>query len=405
MPDPLQQRLTGPTGGERTALTTVIATRGSTYRRPGARILMYENGRFDGAISGGCVEGEVIGVAREVWQDGAARICLYDTTSDSDLVWGFGIGCKGVVEVLVEEFPSAGSPTHALFAAALRQQQAGVPTVLATRLDAPPGQPTAMHRTLLEVTDQARVLQGDLGHPGLARQVAHDARLLVAQQQAGTLIYTLDVASLPDGQLCGRPAAPGVLPGPGEARVYLEPFLPPPRLQLFGAGTDAVPVAALAQQMGWSVTVIDPRQAFLVPERFPGARLVQAAGEESVALAGVHAGDFCVIMTHSYHRDQAILKDLCQVCPRYIGQMGPRDRTSSLLDDLRKEGVTPPEAFLGALSAPIGLDIGGEGPDQIALAIISELQAVLAGRSGGRLKEQEAALHGPSLGDLGHRDH
>lgn len=407
MHDPLAQFLTAQPGDAPVALATIIATRGSTYRRPGARILLHADGRFDGALSGGCVEGEVMTVARDVVSDGAARICLYDTTSEADLVWGFGVGCKGVVEVLVE--PAPAPPVAALLAEALALQSAGTPVVIATRLDSPAGAPTVLHRALVALAAQRIAEQtaepatrGDLGHPALLAQVAHDAALLAASGQAGTLIYHLDRVTLTPALLCGRPAAPGELPGPGEARIYLEPLLPAPRLILFGAGPDATPVAAFARQTGWDVTVVDPRPGFLAPERFPGARLVVAAGEESVSLAGVRPTDLCVIMTHSYHRDLAVLADLNRVLPRYVGLMGPRDRTVTLLSDLRQAGTPATPELLAVLSSPIGLDIGGEGPEQIALAIVAEVQAVRSGTGGGRLRDRTAALHEPSLGDLGH---
>lgn len=361
--------------GDPAVLATVVATRGSTYRKPGAHMVLAASGAVSGSVSGGCLEGDLLEIARqEVLPTGRERLVLYDTSAAEELVWGLNMGCNGVVEVLL-------TPAQAydqLLAGLTAELDAGRSCALATVLE-------AGRRCLVRADGELVDSLGDLD--ALVRQ---DALRLMGRRACAALTY--------GAQGGGRTSAPGEQPEEGAVRVFIETVQPPPKLFLFGAGHDAIPLVEAAARVGWAVTVVDHRPAFLTKERFPRAeRLVRAHADQAAEVSGVSADDFCVVMTHNYGNDQVLLRALCELCPRHIGMLGPRARTESLLKDLRTEGYLPPEEALAVLASPLGLDIGGEGPEEIAISAVAELQAVRHGRQAGRLRERQGPIHRPAL--------
>jgi xanthine dehydrogenase accessory factor len=321
------------TRGEAMALATIVATSGSTYRRAGARLFVPVEGDPTGNVSGGCLEGDVARIGREVMADGHPRLATFDLTADDDAVWGYGLGCNGSFEILVE--PTAGAIE---MAAALRSALAGSPTCLATVLSGPQA---GAHR-----------LQTD----GAA------------------------AAALADG-------TPRLVEEAG-ARVFYEPMQPPLRLVVCGAGHDAIPLVRQAAELGWRVTVADVRKALLNHERFPEARdFVNADPEAAAAPIGPDERTAAVLMSHNYLRDIAYLRSLLGTRLAYLGVMGPRGRTEQMLGEI---GV--PEA-IERLHAPAGLDIGAEGPEEVARAIVAEILAVTRGRAGGPLRDRPGPIH------------
>lgn len=320
--------------GERFALATVVSVRGSSYRRPGARLLVPENGGPIGLISGGCLEDEAARLAREALSLDAPILVTVDHSAEGDELWGLGLGCRGVIELLAEPPDLAAETLEALAAA-----RSGHPTYLLTGLDGD-------RRRLTEVEADA------LGERA-ALAVAH-----------------------------GRPVVLG--------DSVLDPILPPLHLVVCGAGPDAPPLVAAGVRMGWRVSVIDPRRSFLRAERFPGAAL--RAVEPGSAADKVDAGEWTavVIMSHDYLRDAAFLRGFIGRGVPYLGVLGPRDRTDRLLAEL---DVAPPEADFAALHAPAGLDIGADGAEEVATAIIGEILAVLRGRGGSRLRDRQGPIH------------
>jgi xanthine/CO dehydrogenase XdhC/CoxF family maturation factor len=321
--------------GEPMALATIVATTGSTYRRAGARLLVPAEGDPIGNISGGCLEGDVARIGREVVASGEARLAVFDLTADDDAVWGYGLGCNGSFEIFVE--PTGGALETA---GALREALAGSPTCLITTLTGP--------------------------HAGSHRLQADGAA----------------AAALRDG-------SPRVVEEDGE-RVLYEPMLPPPRLVICGAGHDAIPLVRQAAELGWRVTVADVRRALLNHERFPGAAdFVDADPDAAVAVIGPDERTAVVLMSHNYLRDIAYLRSfLAAGAPlAYQGVMGPRGRTEQMLGEIGASDA------LGRLHAPAGLDIGAEGPEEVARAIVAEILAVTRGRQGGPLRDRRGPIH------------
>lgn len=316
--------------GEAAVLATVIRVGGSTYRRPGARMLLTEAGWAAGSISGGCLEGDVLKKAWWRTESGLARVVYDSTQEDDDITWGFGLGCNGVVEVLLERL----TETTVAHLARLEQWQ----------------------------TEQ---------RPGVLATTGTGERLALAA----------------DGAHWG---APELLPGAQEAlqtqkslwheETFFEYLTPPQALVIFGAGHDVVPLVKLASELlGWHTVVVDSHAAQPHPERFPGARVVLDYPLETLG-----PRDAAVLMTHSYTADQALLPALLAASVGYVGVLGPRRRTERLLEG---------EAFPARLHAPLGLDLGADNPEEIALAIVAEIRAWSAGRDGRSLSVREGPIH------------
>lgn len=310
-------------------LATLVSVEGSSYRRPGARLLMVDNGIRIGSLSGGCLEEDVIARARETAVTGRPETVVYDTTSENDLVWGVGLGCHGVVQVLIEKLPSR--PAWAL--ALAENFAAGRRTELAV-----------VHRSANPM---------ELGTRLGSRQPADDA-----------------------------------------SAIFFENVPPPTVLALFGAGDDAQPLARLAHELGWRVTVADPRPAFVTPQRFPTAgRLVSAPASELVSRLALSPDALAVVMTHHYVHDVPLLRALLSRPLAYLGLLGPKKRAEQILTEIERGNFPLTSAQRERLHAPVGLDLGAEAPEQVALAIVAEMQAVLAGRDARPLRERTRPIH------------
>jgi len=349
------------------ALATVVAVAGSAYRRPGARLFVREDGVAAGGVSGGCLEADVVRKARAAMLDRRAAVISYDTTDDQDGSFGAGQGCQGEILILVEP---VGAERTSFHAACLRDMQAAREArVLALRFTGSAGDLGA--RALF--SSAGAILAGDVpGRPQVL--AAHVAAVL--QQRRGSVV-SLDAGESVD-------------------RLLLDYLAPAPRLFLVGAGPDSEPLAGCATALGYQVIVVDERPGTLGRRRFPRGTLTSSAPVDHVARTYVDGHTACVIATHNTAYDARALRGLLPSPARYIGVLGPRKRAARLLQQLG-EGDAP------RFFAPIGLDIGGETPEQIALAVLAEIQAVTLGRPGGFLRDRMAPIHDRAgeLGDAG----
>lgn len=349
--------------GERMALATIVGVRGSTYRREGARLLLTRSQQMVGNISGGCLESDVMVVADEVMTTGQARLKTYDLTADDDVVWGLGLGCNGAVDIFVEPVdPSA--DVFALLRQAIAEERAlAVVTVL--------GGAAPLGRRLAVWGDGVR--SGTLGEAALDAGATRAAG--AALQEGASRVHAL----------------PG---SAGDVQVLVEVLRPPIRLVVCGAGHDAAPMVQLASTVGWRVVVVDTRERFLTRERFPGAQqFIKAEPIQVPDRVAIDDQTYVIVMTHNYLHDRDLLRGFLQTDASYIGMLGPRIRTEKIVDDLRREGVTITDRDRGRIYGPIGLDIGSETPEEIALAVIGEIRAVESGRRGGFLRERKGPIH------------
>jgi xanthine/CO dehydrogenase XdhC/CoxF family maturation factor len=350
--------------GERMALATIVAVRGSTYRRPGARLLVPEDGAPVGNISGGCLEGDVADMARIVMEEGRARLAGWDLTADDDAVWGLGLGCNGAIEVFIEPADRAAEVAHALRTALEEERPISLVTVLES------GTPAVAPGARLVVRPDGDV-EGSLGDAAIDAEATSAALELLGSERSEIRTFA------------------------GKVRGFVEVLEPPLRLVICGAGHDAIPLVQAASVAGWNVVVVDDRPAFLTHDRFPGARgFVEVDDPADVAkAANVDPRTYVVVMTHNFLRDKEYLRSLLATDAAYVAMLGPAARTQRLLMELADEGVAVSDRVRERLHGPAGLDLGAEGPEEIAQAIVAEIVAVKRGRRGGFLKERPSPIH------------
>jgi len=315
---------------ERAALATLVSVQGSSYRRPGARLVLLEGGARAGAISGGCLEDDILLHAQQVLASGNARVVTYDTASDNDLVWGTGTGCNGVIRVLIEPIPRVRPPW------------------------------------VLELSaNQGRRL---------------DTELAVVVDAPGAVLGTCLARNLPSL--------------PWAAEVFRETIEAPPALVIFGAGDDTQPLVRMAKELGWHITLIDSRAAYASRMRFPEVDELQVLPPEEVAeRVELDAKSYVVVMTHRFREDAQLLRFLLFRPLAYLGLLGARERTERLRELLSGDAEPPSPAHWARICAPVGLDLGGTTPETIALAILAELQARRSGRIPAVPRERQAPVH------------
>jgi xanthine/CO dehydrogenase XdhC/CoxF family maturation factor len=310
--------------GDPLALATLLRVEGSSYRRPGSRLLTDGEQVLRGSLSGGCLEGEVLGRSKEVLADGVPRLLQYDLRGDLDLVWGSGSGCEGLLEILVERLDPAAPPLWLAWLEEVRQKR--VALRLAT--------------TRSSGFSRRRLLDGDVA----------------------------------------------------TAEESLELVPPPVALWILGASDDSRPMVRLAKELGWTVGLLDHRPAFARPDRFPEAdRVLSGHPAQRVPGLELDARSAVVLMTHNYLKDLEALRCLAASKAGYLGLMGSRARSAKLVAELAAEGISCGERF----HSPVGLDLGAEDPETIALAILAEIQAAFLGRTGGSLRAARTRVSAP----------
>lgn len=367
--------------GEQCALATVVSVEGSSYRRPGARMLVCEGGASTGTISAGCLESDVIEHAKRVIRAGAAKLVEYDTSSTTEeMVWGLGLGCNGVVRVLVEPLAHG-----SLYAEALRR------SCEAHDDDAPVSVATVYQHTPSEsATAGGRVETGArllINHEGeVSREKLSDRVAVMLESEVRALSRGGGMSGARVYEVDG-----------GVVKVFVETLLPPVPLVIFGAGHDALPVVELARQLGWQTEVVDPQARPATRSRFALAdRVTLSRPEEVASRVSITPRTLTLLMSHNYSHDLALLRFLLASPARYIGVIGPRKRTERMLSELAagEDMSRLEEAGLARLHSPAGLDIGANAPVEIALSIVAEMRAVLDGRRGGMLRERRGSIHG-----------
>lgn len=358
--------------GREAVLATVVKVEGSAYRRPGARMLVSRFGRPEGTISGGCLEAEV---AKKAWwlTEAGPALRSYSTAEADDAseeALSFGLGCNGKVHVLFERLPAGPCAlVDALLSVRDRQQPAAIATV---------------------------IVSSGAAAPRLGERLC----LMPGQEAAGELLRSVLVeqisADLQQTLLRGK-SSRGLYPnGLGEVEVLLEYLPPVRRLVIFGAGHDAQPLVRMAKLLGWHVTVIDGRAHFARAERFAEADQVLVGDvEQPFDYHELVRGAAVAVMTHSLVQDAHWLQGVLHSEPCYVGQLGPRERTERLLAGIHEQLAKPQDELPGleCLHYPIGLDLGGDTPESVAMAVLAEIQAVLNGRNGGSLRFRSASIH------------
>jgi xanthine/CO dehydrogenase XdhC/CoxF family maturation factor len=304
-------------------LATLVRIEGSSYRQPGARLLMDAAGPVHGSLSGGCLEADVFARGQECLTTGKPLLLRYDLRADLDLIWGTGSGCEGVAEILVEQLENAA--WIGMVEAALLERRA---IRMATRLD---------------------------------------------ESRLGERRFLSEGEQLPEGDL------------------FIEEFKPPITLWIFGAGEDAKPLVSMAKSLGFFVGMVDHRPAFARSERFPNADAVKCL-RPSLGLAELplDARSAAILLTHHFEMDSGWMKLLMPSNAGYVGLMGHRRRGQRILSELE---TAPTSEQAARFFSPVGLDLGSESPETIALAVLAEIQAVFAGRQAAHLRDAKGSIH------------
>ncbi|MGH7750666.1 MAG: XdhC family protein, partial [Candidatus Dormibacteria bacterium] len=323
------------TAGKALALGILVEVAGSTYRKPGALMLVAAGGDYAGLLSGGCLEGDLGEHARAVIETGDARIVRYDTRGPDDLLWGLGLGCEGAMQILLLRVgPERGWQPLDHLARCLAAHRA---TAIGVVLES----------TLAGVPVGSVALPGGAGTPAPLRSALVQAALTQASA-AGQATTVGDER--------------------GSWKLCAVPLALPPRIVLLGAGPDVAPVVDLAARLGWKVTLVDHRPAYAVGSRFPSAERVVLTPAPDL-LSGVvdlESFDAAVVMSHHLLSDLAYLRGLARTRIAYVGLLGPAARRDKLLADLGAEAAL----LHSRLRAPIGLPLGGRAPESVALSIV-----------------------------------
>ena len=333
---------------ERFALATVVRVQGSAYRRPGARMLIDANGETLGLVSGGCLENDVAQYALRVLKTGRSELLHYDTR--------LLFGCDGALEIFVEMLNNQFFET-AQNCLSRRQKLLAATVFKSTEIALPLG------------TQPILAANGEVFAAHLPEDLLSQSRAALSHQTSRPVWYRTQ-----------------------KSEALLHSIEPPIQLYVFGTGPDIVPVCALAAQLNWRVTVI-ARAEVRVLALPPNFDLCFVAPEELAETLVADARTAAIVMTHNYGRDLAYLAQLLRLPLPYIGLLGPRGRRERLLGDLAELDGALDDANCANLYSPAGLDIGAEGPQEIAFSILSEIKRVLAERAGGSLRDRETSIH------------
>ena len=354
------------TNDAKAILATVVDVVGSGYRRPGARMLIDENGYSVGTVSGGCLEADVLERAKKVLETGEPTVITYDTTDDENSVFGLNMGCRGIVRILLEAFDRKSFLFEILQNVFQNRQRQFIGTIISSK----------------ELSETGgRIFYGD---DGIFDFVNFPENLRDAEE------FKNDCADFFSQNR--TPEVREYKIGEDVFEMFFENINPPLKLLIFGTGYDALPLINFAKEIGWNVTAIDHRAAFANAERLPEAdEIIVSSSEDLSGEIFEDKNSVAVIMTHNYERDRNILRRLLHSKCVYIGALGPKKRTQNLLEEIGEDFA--PEQ-LEKLHAPVGLDIGAETPETIALSIVAEINSVLANRDGGFLRNRKGTIYG-----------
>lgn len=349
---------------KKTALATVVLVEGSAYRRAGARMLITEDGQLTGAISGGCLEGDALRKARMVILQQEPLLVTYDTMDDDDAKLGVGLGCNGIIHILIEPINDGQTNPISLLKAVIASRSYSVLVTVFSIENRKAIQPGSC----LCLTG-SQTIQNGLETLPYKDELLEDANNALDTQRSVISVYQGYTA-------------------------FVECVKPLISLVILGAGNDAMPLTKIAAVLGWDITVVDGRPGYATSERFPSAKKIVIAKPEKVLESiAINKWTAFVMMTHNYNYELAFLKELLPLDASYIGVLGPKKKLERLLTELEENGTVITERNRQTIHGPIGLDIGSETSEEIALSIVAEIKAVFAERNGHSLKFKKTVIH------------
>ena len=342
------------------ALATVVKVDGSSYRRPGARMLITEDGQLTGAISGGCLEGDALRKAQLAILQKKNKLVVYDTTDEDDLKFGVQLGCNGIVYILFEPIKAddANNPITLLKKATQQRQDAMLITTFNENST------SVQKGTCCVVTETESFCCDDEMNLSIdeSKLLLRQKKTVIKDNANGSVLYQ---------------------------------FIPPStQLVIVGAGNDAQPLAEMAFLLGWNIVVIDGRPVYATKSRFPKASKISVTKPaEILSAVNIDEQTAVILMTHNYNYDLAALEQLINTNCKYIGALGPKKKLHKMFNDLNEKGIMIGEEMMHSIYGPVGLDIGAETSEEIALSVLSEIKAVFSQREGSSLKERTREIH------------
>ena len=359
--------------GRQTALATVVHVEGSSYRRPGARMLVEDNGKITGAISGGCLEGDALKKALLAMNQRQNKLVTYNTLNEDDIEFGIQLGCNGIVHILFEPIdPADTNNPISLLEKCIEERKNSVLVTLFSLKNYYGHQPgTCFFFDGVNAYDK-------LEDKDLAGKIKGDAETVLRERSSVLKEYN-----------------------DKELTAFVELVQPPVSLMVIGAGNDALPLVSMATLLGWQVTVIDGRPTHANLQRFHMAhKIIVGKTEDVFKQINIDEKTAFVLMTHNYNYDLAMMEFLLQKKCFYIGTLGPKKRLQRMVNELEGRGFSIPGEQRNIIYGPTGLDIGAEGAEEIALSIVAEIKAVLAQRHGTYLRDRPNDIHSRSAAGI-----
>ena len=358
--------------GKSTALATVVHVDGSSYRRPGARMLVDDEGFLTGAISGGCLEGDALRKAMLALSQQKTKLVTYDTSNEDDMTIGIQLGCAGIIQVLFEPINSSSpyNPIELIRESISRRQHAVLLTLF--NLD----NKNQEQRGTCLLLQEDGILRGDIQHQDFQDALVNDMKDVL---QSGKSIFKSYVDQHQSNT------------------AFIEFMQPAVSLVIVGAGNDAIPMMQIANTLGWDIRVVDGRNSHAKPEKFQTAcQVLVSKPEEVLGQLPIDDRTAFVMMTHNYNYDIAMLKALLPMDIPYIGMLGPKKKTARMLKEIQDAGLKIDDKMLEKVYGPTGLELGAETPEEIALSITAEILSVMNGTPGGQLKRKNDVIHSRS---------
>lgn len=352
--------------GQKTALATVVHVEGSSYRSPGARMLVEENGMMTGAISGGCLEGDALRKAMLAMNEKVNKLVTYDTSDEDDAKFGVQLGCNGIVHILFEPIIDV---------------QENNPIVL-------------LEHVLTKRTDSVLVTTFSLER---SSSIQPGTCLFYDGQKNGSSLedYILEAELIKEAGITLASKNSSLQHYPERnLQAFVELRQPPISLIIFGAGNDAIPLVAMARVLGWQITIVDGRPTHANRQRFGNAdQVLVGKPNEVLDKLIIDARTAIVVMTHNYNYDLELVRILLGKECNYIGTLGPHKRIERIFTELEEQGIEITRPQRSRIYGPVGLNIGAETAEEIALSILSEIQAVFTETEGGSLRNKSGEVH------------
>ncbi|TMI92146.1 MAG: XdhC family protein [Bacteroidetes bacterium] len=355
--------------GKKVALATVVHVDGSSYRRPGARMLITEDGEFTGSISGGCLEGDALHKALLAIHSSKTMLVTYDTTDEDDAKFGMGLGCNGIIQVLIEPLPGPNEfrVIDLLRKAYESRQKAGLVTLysLKDKRGPQPGSCFLLNENG-EYSGEIPFSQKEL--------VMKEAMDVIKKQKSSFKKYQVNSQ---------------------EIIAFTEIILPAVSLVIIGGGNDVIPLVKMADILGWQTTVADGRPMYANKERFPvpSCQVLFSKAEDVLQNITVDNRTVFVLMSHNYNYDLSILRALLERQIVYIGILGPKKKLTMMIEELEDDGIILTPQQRDVIHGPVGLNIGAETAEEIAISIVAEIKSVLSSTRPESLRNREDTIH------------